>query len=277
VIRFHPITGEPMLLAPERANRPNALGTQASRPQSTGEQECPFCAGNEQETPPEIARIGDPWRARVFPNKYPATAHHEVIVESPRHDADYDSLDDALALYVDRYRALIARDGVQSVSLFKNHGPFAGASIEHPHSQIIGTDFVPPRIARELAAFERASSCPLCDDPGTIIDANDAFVWLTPHGSAMPYQQWIVPRLHAPEMNDIAALAPLLARAARASLTIEPSFNWIFMNFARAPRAHWYVEIFPRLAMIAGFEIGSGTAINIVDPAQAAVRLRTAV
>jgi UDPglucose--hexose-1-phosphate uridylyltransferase len=262
VIRFHPITGEPLLLAPVRADRPNTFDDR--------ETVCPFCPGHENETPPEIARVGEPWRLRVFPNKYPATDHHEVIVESPRHEGDFHALDDAVRLYAARYHELITRDGVRCVSLFKNHGPLAGASIEHVHSQIIGTGFVPPRVAREIEAFERAPACPLCAMPGVIIDENESFVWLAPHGSAMPYQQWIVPRAHANEMNDVDGLATFLERSASATTHIAPSFNWIFMNFAGAPRAHWYVELFPRLAMIAGFEIGSGSAINIIDPADAA-------
>lgn len=265
MIRFHPITGEPLLLAPARAERPNTFSESAAS--------CPFCPGNEHETPPEVARTGEPWRIRVFPNKYPATEHHEVIVESPRHEGDFDNLDEAVSMYAARYRELISRDGVQSVCIFKNHGAAAGASIEHMHSQIIGTSFVPPRVAREGDAFARAQTCPLCAGAGVVIDENESFVWLATDGAAMPYQQWIVPRRHANEMRETGGLAPLLARAARATLAIAPAFNWIFMSFPRTSAAHWYVELFPRLATIAGFEIGSGSAINIVDPTEAAAAL----
>jgi UDPglucose--hexose-1-phosphate uridylyltransferase len=278
VIRFHPITGEPLILAPLRAGRPNTF--------DDPEEGCPFCPGHEHETPPEVARVGDPWRIRAFPNKYPATEHHEVVVESARHDAAFHDLppadaEEAVRLYAARYRIL--RASVPAVSIFRNHGPLAGASLAHIHSQILGTPFVPPRVAREIDGFTRAKACPLCALEGVIIEETDSFVWIAPHGSFMPYQSWIVPRVHAPEMVPLAhtaelaqaaELAGLLVRASRACGAVRPSYNWIFMNFADAPRAHWYLEIFPRLAAVAGFELGSGSAINIVDPEEAARVLR---
>ena len=243
MIRFHPITGEPLLLAPARAARPNDF-------EEPG-QHCPFCPGNEGDTPPEVARVGDPWRVRVFPNKYPATAHHEVIVESPRHGAAFHDLTvagavEVVSLYAQRYQAM--RTQAESVMIFKNHGPQAGASLAHLHSQIIGTPFVPPRQAREIEGFNRAGGCPLCALPGVTIEETVSFVWLAPHASAMPYQSWIVPRVHTPELaplDSVSELASLLLRASRAASAVMPSFNWIFMSFAAAPRAHWYVEIFP--------------------------------
>jgi UDPglucose--hexose-1-phosphate uridylyltransferase len=271
VIRFHAVTGEPLLLAPARAGRPNDFDEPA--------QSCPFCPGNEDATPPEIARAGDPWRVRVFPNKYPATEHHEVIVESPRHDGAFHDLsitdaEQAVLLYAQRYRTLRERCG--NVLIFKNHGPAAGASLRHLHSQIVGTPFVPPRMAREIAGFAR-DECPLCTLPGVMIEETDSFAWIAPHASALPYQSWIVPRVHAPEfvpLTGVTELATLLGRASRAATSVCQSFNWIFMNFAASPRAHWYVEIFPRIANLAGFELGSGSAINIVDPEKAADALR---
>jgi UDPglucose--hexose-1-phosphate uridylyltransferase len=272
VIRFHAVTGEPILLAPARAGRPNDFDEPG--------QSCPFCPGNEGATPPEIARVGDPWRLRVFPNKYPATGGHEVIVECPHHHGAFHDLpiadaEQAVLLYAQRYRAL--REHADAVMIFKNHGPKAGATLTHPHSQIIGMPFIPPRVAREIAGFTRARNCPLCTLPGVTIDETDSFTWIAPHASAMPYQSWIVPRIHAPEFVPpvgVSELAALLHRVSQATTRVRPSFNWIFMNFPSAPRAHWYVEVFPRIATLAGFELGSGSTINIIDPEEAAETLR---
>lgn len=276
MIRFHAVTGEPLILAPARAGRPNAYDDPGAL--------CPFCPGNEHETPPEVARVpanpAESWRLRAFPNKYPATPQHEVIVESPGHDTLFHELSaaDAAAavlLYGQRYRVL--RDGTRCVTIFKNHGARAGASLPHLHSQILGTSFVTPRVAREIDAFTRARECPLCALPGTRIAETDSFAWIAPHASAMPYQSWIVPRVHAPELvppAGITELAALLLRASRAAITVAPAFNWMFLNFAGTPRAHWYVEIVPRVSSLAGFELGSGSAINIVDPEHAADVLR---
>jgi len=265
VIRRNPITGAPVLLAPERLRRPHALG---------GDEPivCPFCPGNEHETPPEIWRDGDPWSIRVFPNKYPASDRHEVIVETADHDARFADIGNAAAVvdaWLARYRAL------SPAIIFKNDGRAAGASIAHAHSQILGTPFVPPRLAAEAAAFARASQCPLCTiDDEPLVRESEHYRVIAPRGSAFAYEQWIVPRAHANDVAEPRELASLLQSAARASRSVAPGFNWIFMTFPREPRAHWYVDVIPRLGGLAGYELGAGGAINIVDPAEAAATLR---
>lgn len=266
-------TGEPILFAPERARRPRAFegGEAAER--------CPFCPGHEADTPPEIARIGDPWRVRVFPNKYPAIAGAEVIVESSEHHERFELVGhgaDVVRTYIDRYRA---HGDAACVSIFKNSGARAGSSIEHLHSQLVPLPFVPPRIERELGAF--ATSCPLCApvERELVIRETDHFIWLAPYGSRMPYQQCIASRRHVVDMTEltegeIADLATLLRSAAEATLGISDAYNWMLMNFPRGSAGHAYVELFPRLTTIAGLEWATGTFVEIIDPAAAAERLR---
>jgi len=277
--RAHLITGEPILFAPERAARPHAFL------EDPAVERCPFCPGHEEETPPQIAAIGDPWRVRVFPNKYPSVANAEVIVESPNHNDAFDGIEHAkeiVDVYVDRYRA---HAGAAYTCLFKNEGPLGGASIPHLHSQVMPLPFVPPRVEREANAFARAGACPLC----TAIDAHrreqlviregDAFAWLAPTASWMPYQQWIVPKRHVAEMTafydaERTELASLLRSASASMRKISASFNWSFQNFPRQAAAHAYVDLFPRVTAIAGFELASGTFIEIMDPASTVLRLR---
>ena len=266
MIERSPITGDARILAPDREQRPNLYREGVDR--------CPFCAGNEIDTPPEIWRDGNPWRIRVFPNKYPATERHEVIVETPVHYLSFDQLEPghaaaAVNAYIDRYYSSDA----PYTCVFKNHGPVAGASIPHEHSQLIATPFLPERIAREGGAF--AAGCALCDiEDAPLIAGTSNFRWIAPRGASMAYEQWIVPRRHEPQMRQAPDLGELLQRSARAMLSIADSFNWMFINFPQHPKAHWYVQLFPRTAVIAGFEIGSGSAINTVDPEEAAARLR---
>lgn len=270
MIRRNPITGEPVIVAPARADRPFVSSTV----------DCPFCPGHESETPPEIARAGDPWRARAFPNKYPAVEGAEVIVESARHgDAfhDVEHAAEVVAMYLDRYRA---HADAKTVTLFKNEGAAAGASIAHVHSQLIPLPFVPPRIESEAAGFARAAACPLCDADGETIRESEHFRWLAPHASRMAFQQWIVPRRHFSEAvamreAEIAELAELLRVASKAMLQLAPACNWMFLDFRGHDAAHFYVELFPRLTTIAGFELGSGTFVEIIDPATAAAKLRS--
>lgn len=272
LIRTHPITGAPILFAPERAERPRAFGGAAV-------ERCPFCPGHEADTPPELARWGDPWSIRVFPNKYPASAGAEVIVESPRHEALFEEIEHGPALvrtYIERYRA---HARAASVSLFRNEGPLAGASIPHVHSQVVPLPFVPPRIEVESRAFARAAHCPLCRLTTFVIGESESWRWLAPEGSAMPYQQWLVPTRHAAAFVELTELeqedlAGWLRRAARSTRRLGGSFNWMFMDFPAQETAHCYVEIIPRLTAIAGLELGTGTFVEIIDPADAARRLR---
>ena len=267
VFRKNPLSGELIVFAPERAERHGAFG-------EASDARCPFCPGHEADTPPEIARIGDPWRVRVFPNKYPPVHGAEVIVESPRHDgAFHDHPEEVVRTYVARYRA---HADAAYVALFKNEGPRAGASIPHVHSQVIPLPFVPPRIERELRGF--AEGCPLCAPAGPLIAETETLRWLAPEASSFAYQQWIVPKRHVAEISELTGaelteLASLLARASRAMQGLG-SFNWMFMNFPRHAEAHCYVEVVPRLAALAGLELGTGTFVEIIDPAAAARRLR---
>lgn len=260
-----PITDDAVILAPEREQRPNVF---EGAP-------CPFCPGAEDETPPEIARDGEPWRIRVFPNRYPPTEQAEVIVESAKHEDAFDALppDHAarvVEMYFDRYRAIEAN----YVSIFKNHGRLAGASIPHLHSQIVGTTFIPLRPAREGAAF--AENCELCEGEHPLIVETEHYRWIAPRGSRLAYQQWIVPKSHEHDLNEPLELASLLQSSARAMRVISESFNWAFITFPHQPRGHWYVELFPRIAVIAGYELGTGTFINTVDPIDAAKTLSAA-
>jgi UDPglucose--hexose-1-phosphate uridylyltransferase len=272
--RRHVITGETVLFAPGRAGRPHAFTDDSSE---VGR--CPFCPGHESDTPAEIGRIRGAgatasWLARVFPNKYPPIEGAEVIVEAPEHDARFEDIDHAdtvVRLYIDRYRR--HADSACTV-MFKNQGVAAGSSIEHVHSQLVPLPFVPVRIAREIAAFE--NGCPLCARLENVIRETESFYWIAPSSSWMPYQQWIVPKRHVSEMSafddrELAELAELLRASSAAT---RSAFNWIFMNFARAPKAHAYVEILPRMTTVAGFELGTGTFVEIIDPARAAEALR---
>jgi UDPglucose--hexose-1-phosphate uridylyltransferase len=263
VIERTPITNDPVILASHREARPNVY---EGAP-------CPFCPGAEDQTPPEVARDGDPWRIRVFPNRYPPTEHSEIVVESARHDDSFDALaaDHAqrvVEITFERYRALSAES--EYVCIFKNHGRLAGASIPHLHSQLVGTPFVPLRPARESEAFARGR-CALCDAlEHPLIAETTHYRWIVPLGARLAYQQWIVPKAHQHDLREPHELWTLMQRSVRAMRSVSDAYNWAFITFPREPEGHWYLELFPRMAMIAGFELGSGTFVNSVEAADAA-------
>jgi len=202
-------------------------------------------------------------------------AGHEVIVESDRHDARFEDIADPaeiVGVYIDRYRA---HADAAYVSLFKNEGERSGASIEHVHSQVMPMPLVPVRIVREAAAFSSASRCPLCVPRENVIEQNEHFLRFAPDGSQHSYEQWLMPKRHQPSIatltaGEIDALASMLQSAVRATGSIAPSYNVLFINFPAGRATH----IVPRLSAIAGFELATGTFIDIIDPAAAARRLK---
>ena len=305
-LRHDPVSGRLIVVAPERSTRPHTyrpINAPADPPD-----DCPFCRGNEHKTPPEVCRTGpgEPdateWRVRVVPNLYPivggpaatgVTGVHEVVVLCPDHNRSFAMLDDDQAIELltvlrDRTRAHLAA-GHEYVQVFINHKKEAGASLAHPHAQVVALDFVPPAVESALARFE-AAGVDLVDSQITEVDGGllsiaggPAPAWC-PRASASPYEIRIAHRASRSGFSDATdneigavaiALRDSLARLGSAAGDI--AYNVILHS---APAAvpttyfHWYVEILPRLSVVAGFEMGTGVFVNVVTPEIAAARLR---
>jgi UDPglucose--hexose-1-phosphate uridylyltransferase len=306
--REHPLTGEWILLAPERRTRPNAFARIAESPR-TPRSECPFCPGNEEETPAPlfVSNEAGAWSLRVVPNKYPAvdplgndehessaTGVHEVIIESPDHDLSFENYTaghrrEVFDCYVERFRQHSPDPRVAFLTLFRNEGPLAGQSIDHPHSQLLGLATVPPLMTWQLSRI--ATRCPLCEivlhRNELTLHQSESFAIAAPYASRFPYELWVVPRRHEADIaqlssNDVAELAESVRRAvaAQRKLLGPVSYNWTFrtgplgLEPSQRARFHWFVEITPRLAFLGGFELGAGMYVNVVDPADAAELLR---
>lgn len=184
-MRFNPITLDWVIMAPDRALRPDDFHRQAveSPVRLPHREGCPFCTGNEALTPGEIARISAPdgsWLVRVIPNKYSvfdpsldlqrkkngtfrsmaAVGTHEVVVEHPRHDLDISEMDPAhlalvLRMYRERYQVLRGNPLVESIVIFKNQGLRAGSSLEHAHSQITAAPVLSSQVCMRLQEARR--------------------------------------------------------------------------------------------------------------------------
>ncbi|HUP63675.1 MAG TPA: DUF4931 domain-containing protein [Thermoanaerobaculia bacterium] len=298
-----PLTDESILFVPERRDRPNALG----QAQGSGEP-CPFCPGQEAETPAEVARIGsaESWKVRVVPNRYPAVGGegmagiHEVVIESPDHDATLESMSatqrlDVLRAYRGRWNVHSRNRGIRCLVLFRNDGPEAGQTLTHPHAQIIGLPFVPDRIRRKTAILRslkrEGKACPLCFDDGMeepLIEQDELFTTIAPAASRSPFHVRIVPRRHAADFGDssdaeLEGLSGSIQRAMAAIRRLQPaaSCNLVFESApprgASRPLFHWSIDIVPRLTVLGGFEIATGIWINVIPPVDAARELRTAL
>ncbi|MCK5945334.1 MAG: DUF4921 family protein [Planctomycetes bacterium] len=286
-----PTTGRPILLAPQRQQRPMHTGSRKVQAR------CPFCLGHEDDTPPERDAVRAPdgrWIARAFENKYPATQHHEVLAEGPDHDEHPCDLDRAtwraaLELWLRRVRATEAIAGVAHAFLFKNVGARAGASIAHNHSQVIGLDQLPPRLQLELARQRQAGRCLTCASLATAADerrevfGNAAFVAFAPDPPKLPFETWLAPRACGDDL--FAADLDLLADAMHAWFAAldrgldRPACNlWLHRipttQLDDGERFHWHFELQPRTGQLAGLELGGDMYINSVPATLTAQQLR---
>ncbi|HET9730664.1 MAG TPA: hypothetical protein VFR41_14640 [Acidimicrobiia bacterium] len=283
------LTGDEVIVVPGRALRPDTFRVDAA-PVDPRVSTCPFCDGNEHETPPEIARTGPGapntpgWHTRVVPNKYPIVPQcHEVIILSPAHDRDLAALDgqaatEALRVMRDRAAAHLT-SGAAYVQVFVNHGRAAGASIEHPHAQLVALPRVPPRVETRLARFsdERFGAGRVL-----VTDNGDAAVWC-PSAATTPFAMRAAltdPGAQFAEASDdeIAAFADALTDALRRMQHVlgAPAYNVVIETAPRESSApfRWWVDIVPRISVAAGFELGTGVWVNVVPAADAAAALR---
>jgi UDPglucose--hexose-1-phosphate uridylyltransferase len=294
-LRRDELTVDQVVLAPGRALRPDTFRTEAA-PLPATVASCPFCVGNERETPPEVARNGGGapdtpgWRVRVVPNKYPIVGDgvagaHEVVVLSPAHDADLGQVSaeqcvDVFLALRDRARFHLSRGRVQAVP-FVNYGKNAGASIEHPHAQFIALEFVPPRVGTRLAHFSAGG---LERDQEHVITKGDATVWC-PRASTTPFALRAIvpgagPRFDEASDDEVSAIAVAMNDTIRRLHTVlgNPSYNLVITT---APRDadesfQWIVDITPRVSTFGGFELTTGVWVNVMRPDDAATALRNA-
>lgn len=324
-LRQEPCTKRWVIFSPRRASRPHQfreVKQEATLPQ--WEAGCPFCPGNEGQTPPEVFSIrGEKgWLIRVVPNKFPALSslitdievsgsdpfvslpgggEHEVVIESPIHNLTWGNIElgqmeRILSSFLQRYRALWEDKRLKYICIFRNHGERAGTSIIHPHSQIIATPIVPEQIRAEVEEARRYYDdrlrCAYCDVLRKELDANERivlesryFVAFAPFASRMPYEGWIVPKVHKPsfgmiskeETKDLASVVNNLFGALYRGLN-DPHYNVLFHSAPLRDSCedyyHWHIEVLPRLTIQAGFELGTGIYINTTLPEDAASFLR---
>jgi UDPglucose--hexose-1-phosphate uridylyltransferase len=243
-LRKDPVTGRWVIIATERAKRPH----QYQKPEEERKGGfCPFCPGNERSTPPEVLsyrpsntpKDGEGWWLRVVPNKFPALlaegalkrsgqgmydrmtgyGAHEVVIESASHDntlADLpeEQIEEVVWAFRDRTVELRKDTRMRYILIFKNWGREAGASLEHPHAQIIGLPIVPKRVQEELQGaskyYDYKERCVYCDmirqeleDNCRIVAENDSFISFMPFASRFPFETWILPKEHTSYFNTL--------------------------------------------------------------------------
>ena len=306
------VSGEWILFATDRANRPHAFKPRANNYQPI--EECPF---------EKITGTG----VRVIPNQFPLVTHsdtcppvqqqfgfnfipgngnHEIVVfpdhERTFHDFSAQETAEVFRVYRERYLALAKEPCAMYVSIFHNYGHEAGASVYHPHSQIITTPILPPDVMRSLHGaykYYKKHGREVYDYMTTwsmeqntrIVMKNDDFVALVPFAARVPYEVRIYPRQPSPHFETITDDAMLILaemfntimRKIKYALH-DPAYNFFIHtapvredgDASESSYYRWHVEIFPRLTQDAGFEHGTGFVVNTVDPETAAAKLREA-
>ncbi|MEW6106458.1 MAG: galactose-1-phosphate uridylyltransferase [Bacillota bacterium] len=244
---------------------------------------------------------GGPDGPRGLYSHLPAVGVHEVLVESPDHDSTFGThsqsqMEDVLEAMVARARALSRNDRLSYLQIFKNWGRVGGASLEHTHCQLIATPIVPAVIEEELAVarehYDRTGECLYCDivraeteEGARVIEKSDHFLVFCPYAARLPFETWVVPVAHGARFEDIdgAELADLARVLRRTVRRFELAFEALPYNLIwhTSPWTgnfgayyHWHLELVPRLAILAGFELGTGYYINPTAPEAAAASLR---
>ncbi len=338
-LRYDPLQRRWVIIATERQKRPGDFSqpTQIAR----NKRDCPFCPGAESSTPPEIYALrpadtppdSPGWTLRVIPNRFPALSGddggiewhdeadlyktlpgvgaHEVVIEGTDHDAGPSELslaliEDILNIYKKRLRELSENRRLKYTLIFKNHGSIAGASLSHPHSQIISTPVTPRTVAIELISskkyFAKHKKCLVCEliksetsDNRRVVYDDGNFICFTTFAPRFPFELFLAPINHkhdfaALDKDDTRALAKCMKEILyrlKVCLT-DPPLNYLIHtspNLSAEPTPagywdtiaedyHWHIEIMPRLTRTAGFEWGSGLHINPMLPENAAVFLK---
>lgn len=325
-----------VIIASERSKRPDDFRPAQPEKSEAAAGFCPFCEGNETKTPPEVfslrrngTRRDKPgWWVRVVPNKFPALNRgqpperqedgifhwmdgvgvHEVIIETPAHgkelaDLPLHHMEDVLETYKARTISIEKEFQYKYVHVFKNKGRDAGASLSHPHSQVVATPIIPKQVNEELYTcerlhrqFEECIFCRIIRDETKIgdrlIHRDSHFCVIAPFAPRFPFELRIYPLRHSAWYTQITRTeARSLAKALKITLgnlkeiLSDPPFNY-YIHQAPNPNLrhdawanleksyHWHMEIIPVLTRVAGFEWGTGFHINPVPPETAAGFMR---
>ncbi|MDP3014951.1 MAG: HIT domain-containing protein [bacterium] len=325
------VSGDWVVIVPKRVKRLEQFIKKEKRIKSPIKG-CPFenpqKSGNEQPTLiyPQNSKLKTQnfsgWQVQVIPNKYPALirknvcpavlkngpysviegiGHHDLVITRDHHKnfplLDKKSANLVFQAFQERYRILIKDSCSAYVSIFHNWGPKAGASIYHPHYQIISIPVVPPDIGHSLSGsadyFKKNKKCVHCvmiewekRIKKRIVYENKGAIVFTPFVSREPFELRIFPKKHLPCFEDTSKQdLELVVEALQKALTKieiklnDPDYNFFIhtapiLNKKNYKHYHWHIEIQPKISISAGFELGTGIEITVVDPDEAARILR---
>jgi UDPglucose--hexose-1-phosphate uridylyltransferase len=317
-IRYCKLRDTDVIIAPKRLHRPTQFDTPTEHYTID---ECPFEVGNEDATPTEIYRTSDKngeWITRVVPNLYNALdineensskregfftkksafGAHEVIIETPSHDKKADKYTieqwSAYLKTINTRVSDLSKDRrLKHIQVFKNHGSRAGATLRHPHSQIIATGFIPNEVKNEYKRCEdyynihqRTLLLDIANEElrigKRVVFENNTFLAFAPYASLYPFEIIISPKEHIGSISSlnqqqIHDLAQILKNIYKKLYGVLGDFhyNMIFKTPIESLEYYtFYIQIIPRIYMLAGYELATNMRINPVTPEMAAQKLK---
>lgn len=324
--RQNPITKQWVLIAPGRAKRPEEYSTHSvMRGLPEIDEACVFCPGNESKNQ-ELLRVPSKgnWELRIIPNKFQALGQtkiyrhkdfyvsragygdHEVIITRKHNEPvalqSIATVELSLQTLMERIKVLSEDQGIAYVQVFHNHGRDAGASVIHPHYQLMATPMVPPHIHNELLGcyhyFQDNHSCIYCDIIKEELDVRDRIVYESEHfvvisayASRKPFETWILPKKHGARFEDMTK-----DQLRHLSFVLKITLGQLYTKLSDPPlnfyvhtmptkrdshtlheerSYHWHLTIFPRITIWAGFEYSTGIPVNPVPPEESTKFLRS--
>jgi len=329
-LRFDLISKDWVVIATGRAKRPKEFKKEREKEKPIPSEKCPFCRINTQETPTLIfskgkkilgKKVPKEWTAVVIPNKFPAlipfpkleekkegefykkinaVGFHEVVVTKDHYKSlgqfEPEEVKEVFDVFQQRYLDLKDKDFVNFVFIFHNHGKEAGASIFHPHSQIITTPLIDVDLKRALLNsedyYKKRGRCIYCQMnkweakvKRRVVFENKKFLVICPFASKSAFQMIVSPKEHSPYFENITEkekeqLAEAFSTALRKLYKglNNPAYNF-YLHTAPCdgrdyPYYHWHWTILPKTATWAGFELGARMEISTIEPEKAAEYLR---
>ncbi len=298
-IRKDYIQDKYVIISPRRKMRPHDVVMSPDQTTKQFNEDCQFCP-NKLAGLKFLQKMGSSknWRIAVLSNKFPAVTldnpraygQQEVVIETPDHVRELEDLSvkhiaDLLLIYAERTKAITKNKKIEYILIFKNNGGIAGASLQHAHSQIFATSFLPPHLAdksqRQQAYKIKNGTCVYCD----VIKKEKKgprFVWqdknviaFTPYASMFNYEIWIMPKRHIDNITELTKVerlswAKILKHSLKKIGQLNLPYNYYFHQVIHDEDQHLYMKIVPRGSVWAGVEIGSGLIINPIAPEEAA-------
>lgn len=317
-LRQDPISGDWIVIATVRGKRPHDLIIKKKPRLIPPKKTCPF--ENPQQTghkPPQLIEYlpgQKTWFLQIIENKYPALqpleisiqerkfgpykiingrGYHELLILRDHYKplADYSKKELAIVFKAlqKRYQEIAQDQKIKYIAIFHNWGSTAGASIYHPHLQIIAIPVLPPKISHFLTGslryYHHYKKCAHCEmikfemkERRHMIFENQGAVVFSPFVSREPFEIKIYPKKHLPYFEETSSkLIEQITEALKVSLKLiktklaDPDFNFYIHTAPISEKKkhrhfHWHIEIIPKISISAGFELATGIEITTIDP-----------